>query len=670
MIEQSVSLASNGVVKVPGYEQLVRFGYTKNKGVYRLRIEAAGEWKGLAIRCFWHVPDGKDPASSLVVDGSVAVPASVTAQPGNGCITFEGSDGTKTVTSADLHYRVSANSGTEDGDMPEPVTPAWQQLVDAVHTDATAAEQAKTDAQTAASEAATSAGNADRSAQKAADSLKALKDGIANGDFKGEKGDPGPVGPVGPQGERGPQGPTGATGATGPQGETGPRGEQGPQGIQGERGPQGEQGPKGDTGDTGPQGPKGDVGPAGADGKDGLSAPQIDDTAVTDSAPWSSKHIVDMLCPPLEETGNPVTCYPVAGYPLGCKASWEPTQEGAGDPSPDNIRPIKGRDSVTVERCGGNLLNITPFTKKTEKGITYEYVATGGVRISGTSTATVVSPMFAIRHLPPGKYFGVNADTGVAASVVVQRNGSNQWLNAKGVFKILAGDVVKYWCASVGKGITVNTTVYPYIVPGTTPPTAYSPYTGQTATLTLPHTIYGGTVDAVTGEGNERWKLVTLNGTESWGTWGLNANNPAVTGFYTYDINDYDVASVKVIGSHLVSEINAWGGKNVGIGLADGGHTRYLIYNMPTSLLPDISAGHEVASLKAYLAAQYAAGTPVQVAYKMATPTPITATGAQPIPALSGTNTVITDVDSVTVTGRADPIKRITDLEDAVASMT
>lgn len=113
MLEQKVSLASNGVVKVPGYEQLVRFGYTKNRGVYRLHVDATGEWEGLAIRCFWHVPDGKDPASSLVVDGSVDVPASVTAQPGNGCITFEGSDGTKTVTSADLRYRVSANSGTE-----------------------------------------------------------------------------------------------------------------------------------------------------------------------------------------------------------------------------------------------------------------------------------------------------------------------------------------------------------------------------------------------------------------------------------------------------------------------------------------------------------------------------------------------------------------------------
>lgn len=272
MIELSVSLTSSGVVKVPGYEQLVRFGYTKNRGMYRLAVTAAGEWEGLTIRAFWHVPDGKDPASSLVVDGYVAVPASVTAQPGSGCVTFEGSDGAKTVTSADLRYRVSANSGTEDGATPEPGTPAWQELVDAVHTDATAAEQAKTDAQTAAQQADTSAGaaatsaaNAGQSAQQAADSLRELRDGIANGDFKGEKGDKGdtgPIGPVGPQGEQGPQGPTGATGATGPQGETGPRGEQGPQGIQGERGPQGAQGPQGEKGDPGPQGPKGETGPA------------------------------------------------------------------------------------------------------------------------------------------------------------------------------------------------------------------------------------------------------------------------------------------------------------------------------------------------------------------------------------------------------------------------
>lgn len=252
MIEFPITLTSGGSVCLPGRAYALALGYTKNRGVYRLAVTASGEWEGLAIRAFWHVPDGKDPASSLVADGYVDVPASVTAQPGSGCITFEGSDGVKVMTSADLRYRVSANSGTEDGTEPEPGTPAWQQLVDAVHTDAATAEQAKTDAQTAAQqseasakksgkalsdtitakedalkaigdkqtaatqdvdtardkalkqveastkaaktaagEAATSAGNADQSAQKAAGSLQALKDGIAAGDFKGEPGNDG-----------------------------------------------------------------------------------------------------------------------------------------------------------------------------------------------------------------------------------------------------------------------------------------------------------------------------------------------------------------------------------------------------------------------------------------------------------------------------------------------
>lgn len=245
MIEFPITLTSGGSVCLPGRAYALALGYTKNRGVYRLAVTTSGEWEGLTIRCFWHVPDGKAPASSLLVDGYVAVPASVTAQPGSGCVTFEGSDGTKVMTSADLRYRVSANSGTEDGTEPEPGTPAWQQLVDAVHTDATdaqtAAQQAgasakkagqalsdtitaKEDAlkaiddkqtaatqavdtardkalqqvkasteaaQTAASEAATSAGNADQSAQKAAGSLQELKDGIAAGDFKGEPGNDG-----------------------------------------------------------------------------------------------------------------------------------------------------------------------------------------------------------------------------------------------------------------------------------------------------------------------------------------------------------------------------------------------------------------------------------------------------------------------------------------------
>ena len=408
MIELSVSLASSGAAKLAGYEQMLRFGYTKNRGVYRLAVTASGEWEGLAIRCFWHAPDGKDPASSLVVGGYVDVPASVTVQPGDGCITFEGSDGTKTVTSADLRYRVSANSGTEDGTEPEPGTPAWQAFVDAVKESAASAEQSKTEAldaaeragasaqkaeqalsdtitakedalkaigdkqtaatqavdtardkalqqveastkaaQTAASEAATSAGNADQSAQEAADSLQELKDGIANGNFKGEKGDKGdtgPIGPVGPQGERGPQGPTGATGATGPQGE---------------------------KGDTGPQGPKGETGPAVALDTTLTHEGEAADAKATGDAISAVKARQNILVG--TETGNPIAVDDAFSVLL-CSLTVYGKSTQDGTPTLDAPVPIVsagdgGTIAVTLGDGGGKVQTLTLLTPNGLPGI-------------------------------------------------------------------------------------------------------------------------------------------------------------------------------------------------------------------------------------------------------------------------------------------------------------
>lgn len=173
MIELQVSLASNGTVRLPSCEQLLRLGYTKNRGVYRLVLSATGEWAGLAVRVFWHVPGGKDPPGSLIVDGAVDVPASVTAQPGNGCVTFEGTDGDKRITSADLRYRVTANSGTEDGTAPEPESDSWQQFVDAVKGPAKDAVQAATSAAASATTAVNAAESASQSASDAAKSASA-----------------------------------------------------------------------------------------------------------------------------------------------------------------------------------------------------------------------------------------------------------------------------------------------------------------------------------------------------------------------------------------------------------------------------------------------------------------------------------------------------------------
>ena len=175
MIDLNVSLASSGCARISGYEQLLRMGYAQNAGIYRILVDAGGEWSGLAIRAFWHIPGGADPPASLVVDGSVTVPALVTEKPGNGCITFEGTDGGKLIASADVLYRVGSNSGTTEGAEPDPEPGAWQQFVDAVKGSSASAVQAAKDAAASAASADTSAGAADRSAQSAAGSAAAAE---------------------------------------------------------------------------------------------------------------------------------------------------------------------------------------------------------------------------------------------------------------------------------------------------------------------------------------------------------------------------------------------------------------------------------------------------------------------------------------------------------------
>ena len=307
-----------------------------------------------------------------------------------------------------------------------------------------------------------------------------------------------------------------------------------PRGDQGERGPQGE---------TGPQGPQGPQGEPGADGV------QINDAAINTADAWSSQQIVDALCPAFEESGAVVQCYPVANYPLGVKVAWEPHQEGEGDPSPENVRPITGLDAVTVTLSG-------------------------------------------------------NAGT------------------------------------------------------GTTHP------------LTLPSTVYGGELDAVTGAGMENWRYRELDGAEDYSLGNIDASD-TIQQFNLFFVDPQTDAKLPCMCNILPQNINVVSGKALGI----SHHSQAeFVFGFPRAPLREygfIDGNTEtyITAFRAYLAAQSASGTPVTIAYKLATPTQFQATGNAPIPALPGVNTVYSDADSVTVTGRADPIHTIQALSDRVAAL-
>lgn len=212
-----------------------------------------------------------------------------------------------------------------------------------------------------------------------------------------------------------------------------------------------------------------------------------------------------------EQSGSTVTISDgIDGHALDITASWTPTQAGSGDPSPENIRPISGRDKITLTRTAGS-------------------------------------------------------DT-------------------------------------------------------------------QTVTLSLPETIYGGSVDQ-DGDGAKEGELRMLDGTEAWHL----IDNTTHT-FRMWRTPGYLPAAYLCDHYKSAGAVFTWTSlpdKTLGISTGAIGVT-------------DVKYD-SVDAWKSYLAAQKAAGTPVTIAYKLATPTTFTAAGGKTITAKSGVNNITSNADSITV---------------------
>ena len=398
-------------------------------------------------------------------------------------------------------------------------------------------------------------------------------------------------------------------------------------------------------------------------GKNGLDAPQISDTQITTTNPWSSMQIVKTLCPTFTVSGATVQCTPVANYPLGVQVDITPTQEGTGDPSPENVRPIVGWDSVNVTRCGKNLLdmndayvngyNITGFKNMLKPGMQYTYTvkSSGGIAFKLYAVTNANTPWddgqmaLISKYLFEGEYQTFVAPDNIKDFAYIALAGG-----ADGIVNVFPNVEFQLELGSIQ--------------------TSYEPYRGETYTIQLGQTIYGGTLDVGTGVGSETVHGVQFNGTETWtqriGNLGLS--------FFEHSISDKGELITSSGGSiNLAKQSQKISHFKVGNPYSENVDDAGWVYSTGSALyaIARIRASRfeNVEDWKSFLAAQAAAGTPVTVAYKLVTPHPFQATGNQTIPALPGTNTLYAGAGDITVTGASDPIATITALQTRVSAL-
>lgn len=318
-------------------------------------------------------------------------------------------------------------------------------------------------------------------------------------------------------------------------------------------------------------------------------------------------------------SGNPVSVYPAPESLLYPKVSGTFTQAGTGNPSPENIRPITpwlaNGAQVKVKRTGKNLLafpfvnpnfaiNYAPGNVTTVSGVTFTVNANGSITLSGTASA-YISYNINKTNIGTGVYLSTNVTPSSGGYTISCTNGRLAYTggNQMTFIQVASGEVTNY-------------TVYPQIELGSVA-TPYEPYSGQEITLTAPQEIPAGWMDNE-GNGQVTWVKKVFDGTETLSSVTDLGNVLRASSIYlTYKpITDAAVSAC----THLVHAASY---------SADTPH-HYVGTNAPNNGLiwlfvpKSLLSSNDADGVKAYLAAQYAAGTPVTVVYQVANPVPLT----------------------------------------------
>lgn len=203
-----------------------------------------------------------------------------------------------------------------------------------------------------------------------------------------------------------------------------------------------------------------------------------------------------------------------------------PIQEGTGDPSPSNPRPISGTSVLNVEQRGKNLLGLertsiitsAPSLVRrdfTEKQVYVGITATNAFNNSITNSYSIGEDSVTVNTARSG--YGLGFPIKVKPSTTYYFNQITSYQMGIGYFDFNGNFISDTSLVSVGSFTTPSNCYWLLLVFRPTPnteatyqkpslnlgttATTYEPYTATTYPIALGQTVYGGSADVVEGMG-------------------------------------------------------------------------------------------------------------------------------------------------------------------------
>jgi hypothetical protein len=215
---------------------------------------------------------------------------------------------------------------------------------------------------------------------------------------------------------------------------------------------------------------------------------------------------------PQDEASGAIASFPDGSddYPVvELTAAINAIQAGEGDPSPENVRPISGWTACKVTRTGKNLALLAESTKNDSQACTYVF-ENNGINITAINKYGRASFIVPVKS---GQQYTISFyGYGTANFKKVYFNDSAEWLDSYGRISLTetrtkytktitaTSDILFVGFYATNTGEDGNMIVEDFMVEVGDAATAYEAYNGTTYDIDFDQTIYGGTINATTGE--------------------------------------------------------------------------------------------------------------------------------------------------------------------------